>query len=526
MVESSTTMTDRAYLDNLSSLFRKHPGLALFIFIALIVTCFWIVGYGFQAANTMYSHDGLMVDSSSDASWEIAQGRFLQLVYWQIRGTISAPLLVNILAIVWLSIAMFFAIKLLGISKLSFIALAIGIAAINPANTYINATYTPWIDAYQLALCFSVAAVYISQVKNRIVLPSVLIAASLALYQNYITVYLFLLLAVLIKNLLCGLGLKESLVLLLKGCIVLLIGCVVYYCAWQIVLMATGEEVLSSYHGFDRIGNYEGISIFSLLKDTYCYPFEYISKPETFHPTVSGVLSLLFLVVAAIWIIVRAVQIRSARKTIVIIVALAVMPLAINCTYFVSKGVVHTLMLEPYCFLYIAGLAAIIDLPTAKIGKKEVRFQPMVSLLLCIIVFFNAVFANDAMLKKRFIYEATDSVVTRVCDRIEMTDGYQIGKTPVLFIGEFRNSPLFAKRNSALDSINGVGFYRTSITHEWSTDQWLQKIYGYNYKSANSDERKKVTDSDEIADMGVFPAEDSIRFIDGVLVVKIAEEKK
>ena len=71
----------------------------------------------------------------------------------------------------------------------------------------------------------------------------------------------------------------------------------------------------------------------------------------------------------------------------------------------------------------------------------------LLPLLLALILFDKTVFANQLYLKKELEIDSTLSVMTRVLDRLEQTEGYAVGETPVAMAGYVNASAINATVN-------------------------------------------------------------------------------
>src|SRR5699024_10970350 len=120
-------------------------------------------------------------------------------------------------------------------------------------------------------------------------------------------------------------------------------------------------------------------------------------------------------------------------------VAVALLPFALNISFFFSKGVQHRLMIYALALVYLmamqfeerAGSAAG---KTEGRGGKAVRCA--IAAALSVLLFSNTIYANTVYLKKTLETESFDMLMTRVLDRVEQVEGYVPGETPVAILGE------------------------------------------------------------------------------------------
>lgn len=65
---------------------------------------FGFAAHGYRFLHAAFSHDSLLI-YQDEAVVQTALGRFLQPVYWQLRGHICAPFLIGVLALLFLGLA-------------------------------------------------------------------------------------------------------------------------------------------------------------------------------------------------------------------------------------------------------------------------------------------------------------------------------------------------------------------------------------------------------------------------------------
>lgn len=204
------------------------------------------------------------------------------------------------------------------------------------------------------------------------------------------------------------------------------------------------------------------------------------------------------------------------------------MPLGMNCVYFVSKGTIHELMVHAYCFIDVYAIFITERaLSTAMEDNKwQARVKTALSDVFAAMVSFtllgNVVFANQLYLKKDLEWDATIGYMTRMLDRVEQLEGYVPKETPVAFVGNMMYSPLQAPREN-LDGfwrVTGAGT-QFSPTYVGTEAKYLQQVFGYPFKAANNlDEIKAL---EQVQNMPPFPQNGSVQMIDGTAVVKLSD---
>jgi len=484
-----------------------------------------------------YSHDSLdFIASYSERNWQISIGRYVQPVYWSIRGKIAAPLIVGLMSYLWLVPAVCIAADMFQLKSEVSRCLLSGIMTGSVALIATNATYIYLLDVFLFALLLNVLAAWTSvkaKGKWRFLTP-VLVALSLGLYQAYLQVYVV---AVMIWAVLEILDFGDGYLYQTMGsCLIsaayLVAGVALYYGTLMLVLKVTGIELSNNYNGLTGVMNYGGYDLVILLKETWMRPFEYLMKgigKDSGLVAIARCVLLAIGVVSTLYMVIKK-QFRTIAAG-VIFLALALLPLGMNLIYFASKGMMHDLMIYSYCFADIGALAvseravdfAFKNKGTNGFGLKAVRVVAcVVPIILSILIFDKAIYANQVYLKKKLEYDATQSMVVRVLDRLEQVDGYEAGETKVWFVGELNDSPIVLDRSGFSDVYRLTGTW-SSIAVTYYSRYWAycENILGYRL-SLYWDEPNAPLQ--EIAqEMPCFPKNGSIQMVDGIAIVKISE---
>ncbi len=488
-----------------------------------------LAAHAFRYFNFMVTHDSVMIHQS-DAAWQISLGRFLQPVYLLLRGELCAPFLIGLLSLVYIALAGFVVIRMLRLRSRWAMVLACGVLAANTTVTLTNATYFPWADINMAALLLGVCAVWLFQRYRYGFLPgAVLVTLSVALYQSYFQAAIILLMIVLVARLLDGEKYQRVLLAGLKGLAMLLIGLGLYYCAFRSVLYLTGISAFDGYNGIANVLDFSSVPFVRLLCETYLYGIRYFVGPIAVRPLLMTAVNALLFVGAAGGLVLLMIRRRlSAGAILVTCAVVALMPLGMNAVYFLSKGTFHELMVYSFFFLYVFALM-IFDrcadsLPQA--GKRgSGRLLLIVGCVLVSTVLTDSIiYANQAYMSRQLVYEESAAVMTRVLDRIEQTDGYVPGETPVALIGELNSSPLFAERDG-FEQISSIGVgmgYRAVLTYSDTVRWYFEQVLGYPIRILEGEELATLASLPEVAAMPAFPAADSCRVIDGTVVVRLA----
>lgn len=171
-----------------------------------------MVTHGFAFANLNLSHDSLSEFCAEDAvRWRIQLGRFVSPVVWKITGqSIVSPWLTGLLALLFISCAVYFTVRLFDVHRLIEIFLVSGIYATNISVISCIATYSHDLTADMLAMML--ASLSVLSWKNGCALKSIFwiivgsfsVGILLGLYQSYLSNVLVLVITYSILELLRG----------------------------------------------------------------------------------------------------------------------------------------------------------------------------------------------------------------------------------------------------------------------------------------------------------------------------------
>ena len=228
----------------------------------------------------------------------------------------------------------------------------------------------------------------------------------------------------------------------MKALFVLLTALLLYAAVYSLSLRLTGIQAQSAYNGLASVGKYDDLgSMLRLLGETYLYPFQYLFRPESHLPHVVSTLYL-FLLAVSFFELVQTAQRRcmDISRLLFLLAFTLLLPLGLNAVYFISKGITYALTF--YAFFLMAAL----PLMLLEYGGARLCLRYAVSFSFVIIYGCSLVFSSQLYTLRELEFRSTLSLVTRVLNRVELTDGYVAGETSVVFAGNLYNSPLLFKR--------------------------------------------------------------------------------
>lgn len=486
-----------------------------------------LVTHAFAFFNLSISHDSLDEFYSIETWAKANLGRFFYPIYISFtRGRIVLPWLIGILALCWISLVVYFIVKILGIEKATLVLLISGICVTNPTVYALTATYIHDLDADMFAMLLSVISVCLWNEAMRhsgtkgsflfLCLGAVILSISLGIYQSYISVAITLIMIVCIQRLLEQRNYKNILLQGVQGIAYILLAAILYIVEAKIFSEITGVNILNnnSYNGLGGLKKIFSGNFFDKFIGTYktfVETFENMILTSYPAKVFWSVPTMLFICIVTMFIIIIT---KNKWQNSVLTTLLAIfLPFGMNISYFISSGMVHMLMQYAVWMVLLLAVMLIQFLPEKRNIKKVMYCMVLVCGFLMITE--NIQTANTIYVKKELEYQSTLSYMTRVADRMEMQEEYIPGETPVLIIGKNIGEPKSGFERYSY--ITGVGI-NGSITYYDTYDAYFEYVLGRPINSIENDELKY---SSEVYTMPVFPDKNSIRMVEGTLVVKM-----
>ncbi len=547
----------------MNTLNKKLPQSKLNIVSILSTISFFLLAHGYRFSNLLFSHDSLNV-CEYKPEWELGIGRFMQPVLYVIRGVLGAPWLFSIISILWLSLSAVFVIKIFKIDSLWAVIATSGIMVCNNVITLSNATYIQWMDVYTLALFTAVLAAWlllkvddrkVIQIRNYI-LAAVLVAISMGLYQAYIGVTLgIIVFAYILKlsNSKTENSIKSLFLGIIKRCITILIGGILYFVLWKAILALSGISS-QNYFGMDESSSAKGYAY--ALYRTYKNVAIFFRRPSLYNTgsvigikiieSVIVIANILILAILGLYPIANYISCKKKQiisksegsiRLVLQYILLAILPFAVNFACFMTKGDEHDLMRYGMVMIYIYALIIICSIKSDK-EKWTIRTNTVLLICLSIVIWSNIVFSNQLYLKKSLQEEATNYKIGRLVEMVEKTAESANLERPykVILVGNASDNDYF---NDIKDTemLGGTGIYDSPITYGRTIGFYTNYMLGADmdvYLLDKDDNFYLVGDDEtnwnpspilnqELEDMSVFPSEDSVVNLKNYIVVKMSD---
>lgn len=494
---------------------------------AISVFVVGMLAHAYSYFALYHSHDSISCINRRDEAFQISLGRFLQPVYFELRGSLSVPWLYGALAMLWIALSVYLLVCIFEVKQSVSVVLLGALMSTGTMLAAANATYFSYTDIFMLAFLLSALAVWFTIRWRWGFLPGALcMTLSLGLYQCFVGSACGMLVMLFVLKVTRGDSLRDLCLFALRSVAMLLLGGLCYKLVLDGVLAATGVRLSNGYNGITGVGDYKGYSRMGLIVDAWRYAINTFLAPQTWHPQASAAATLALFAagLASLGMLLRRFSARLWRVALALL-AVGVLPFAANITYFVSKGMIHELMIYPLLLLpafCVILLDAAMGTGTAnRYVCGGVRWTTLCATLL--IVGCSIIYSNGAYLNKQLIFQATVSNMNRIIMTMESTEGYAVGKTPVAFVG-FMPATSAAMNRPGFESFRAVGMLnQMAVTYGQTEGEFMTYVMGYpvNWVSFETDVR--MEEDAAVAAMPSFPTQGYCRMIDGVLVVKLSD---
>ena len=356
-----------------------------------------------------------------------------------VRGGISAPWLTGALSLLFIALAAHLVIHLLRLRRPLWRGLACALMAVNQTVTLLNATYTQCVDVFMLSLLLSVLAVWLLERGGlpSFALGALSLAASLALYQSYVSVALGLMLLLFIDRALQGREAYPPRALFAwagKAAAMALLGAALYWGGMQLSLRLAGTALSQGYNSIAGALDFSLSQLPLLVGRTYWRFIRLLAIPDAAQPLRAVLMNGLLAALCAGLFVYRARRARPGKlNALLAAVAVALLPFALNISFFFSKGVQHRLMIYALALVYLMAMQ-FEDRAGSAAGKTDGRggkaVRCVIAAALSVLLFSNTIYANTVYLKKTLEAESFDMLMTRVLDRVEQVEGYVPARRP------------------------------------------------------------------------------------------------
>ena len=507
----------------------------------LATAAFSLVANAFAYFNLTPHHDAINYTLFFAGKWEIRLGRFLLPVWGKLMGDITIPWFTGLLSILFLSLTVWFCTEILNIRSKTGIILTAGFLSVNYSITELCGTYGYVLGAYTFALMLICAAVWVvknDRGKMAVFFAAALICISMGLYQAYITVGFTLFLILVMQQAASEDGLKTHIREWIRYVASFVIGGVLYFAIYKILLHFTGIAPANANNSISHLSNMDvrylvdgGILVYKNF-----FRFWFLGKtPSTWLIALVNLILIVTAVVAAVSRILKQKEARVGR-TLLFFSCVALFPLASMLMSLLMHNTDMNFHVNYAVFLFYPGCISLIEmnrpLSFSVIASENKQFigkhAAQVLCLACALVLFSFVrLSNEAYAVSKVIYDRAMTTATTIMVEMDATKGYFPGETEVVVIGRLDSDESSIISSKNIDYFKTLRVYKkVAITYPLTFERYF-RLMGHPI-NMNWRAESLITfyeNKPEVKEMPCYPAAGYCQMVDGRMVIKLAEEK-
>ena len=382
-------------------------------------------------------------------------------------------------------------------------------------------------DGYFLALMMCALAACLSCKGNRwyhYAVSGVCVCLSLAVYQAYLSFAGVLCICYLVTQILNGsMDAKASWKWIGKHIAVYGTAMAAYFVIWKLILAITGIQA-TDYQGINEVGTLHLATVLSGAVDSVKNLLLYFLEWNVLeHPiTLYAVLNMLFLLcffAIVIGAVIKSGVGKVAANVLTLLLCLAACIPMISVWRFLSDGVQYRpMMMHSASLLYILALV-LFDKWACK------RTSTAFGLLMALICFNCAVMANISYFYLDKCYERSYYMGSRIIERIEQVQDDDDGEIQsIAFVGNLANEvAIINTEQGQRIPLLGAGLEEHLLYDHAHAYLYICNTYGLELPAASHEDRQRIENTVVVQTMGVWPEEDSVKIVDGVLVIKLSD---
>lgn len=465
-------------------------------------------------------------------------GRWLLHYITDWTGWLDLQWLNGVMTILYLSLACVLVVRLLKIKSPAVGAFTGLLFMANPATAAL-VHFTYLADGFAFAVLLGTLAVFcVEKLANRggrmtvlgAALGAVLLCLSLAIYQSNLSLAAFLCIAILAR----AIFEHDSKLWQRAGAMLTMGvgGTLLYLASVKLIdVPMTDHAALNTMGSIDLAGSVEMLK-WLYLDSSHPY-MDLLTYPTTAGWQLLGWLGLLLFAGLVFLLVVHTRLWKRPLELVVLCAMMAAIPAAwwlINLLQ-PNAGVQNPLQANSSALMWPVLLAfgeyAAARLREAKrpAMPRAAQLAQWASWVCCALLAFHfTVFDNQYYTLTRLTYEKDQALYNRVLSRMEEQPEYQFGM-PLLIEGapeQAENSTPLAEFSSKINKYMSQYQPRSNL---YSDGQrlFLNQFLNADFQSVDRETSERILNSEEFAEMPLWPAEGSIRVIDGVMVMKCRE---
>lgn len=546
--------------DWIQQFLRKHKE-QVRVFTSTFLIGFLIHFYMFSNKMINYFEmNNILTPMSMDKGDTLAMGRWFLPVVSKLSSVYSMPAVNGLICLVCLSLIACMIVDVFGLKKRVPIVLCEGVIVSFPGvASYLS--YGVNTDVFCVALLLSVLSgwvLYRSACSvGGMILSAVVLCFCIGVYQPFMSVTIAVIFCMLYLQVWEeGKGFLTVLKQALRCLAALAAGFILYYLVMQIVTAVTGIA-MGDYHGINDMTSFTLKGIAKGGVYTYFYFLSYLFSMEYANfPLVvvfDGLAALLFLYFTIAGYRKFQKGAREKGSLVCQILLVVFLPIGVNASPFlmadrVGNGVDRYMMFS-MMLLFVLLLKLMDAMADAKAGagagtegersgsakskgdniRSVWRILPqwMTIAALTAVIWGNYYLCNQGYYRAEAMTKSTDSLLNRLAYRIESAEGWNPGMPVYLANCEALFNENCDTKVAAFDALTRVdGTEIKPWYNESAVVKYMQVYLNFPVNTIPEERKKEILASEEFAQMSVYPRENSMRMMDGVLVVKFGETEE
>lgn len=513
------------------------------------------VVFGFLTHMFMFTNKLPNADAMTSFYFDqnmVTSGRWFLTVVCGISSYYDLNWVIGFLSILYMAVTAVFVSEFFEVKTLT-VRVCIGALLVTfPALTATFA-YLYTADGYMLAFLLAVLAAYLTKkYKWGFAIGAVCLALSIGSYQAYLAATVLLCLFDMIRMCFTNESIQKIWSRGWRYFVMGVSGGVLYYIILKVCLSVQGKE-LDTYQGINSMGTISLQTLPGMFVDAY-YDFAAFALKGNIFITngfslVCVVLLTVVVCVTAVFCYIKSKAFKRWYQTLLLLLFTLLIPFGTNVIFFMSSEVTFHLLMRMQWVLFPVFAVVLsevwsvtrddkmqkTDEATAdrnssgtgcENGRKKTRCNiPLIVAALGAFASLGLSYQfilmdNIAYFNMNERYEKTYAYCLRLVDRIEQTEGYEQGM-PIAMIGVVDESkyPATDITGDVTSRISGT----TGDILVYKGEQYAAFMQHYMNVTINpvvGEEIVEIYNSPEYREMDSFPAEDSIRIVDGVMYIK------
>lgn len=355
-------------------------------------------------------------------------------------------------------------------------------------------------------------------------MSAVFTALAIGIYQSYLGFIIGLAIMLPILQLLRGEKIKEVLIDILYSMIGVGLGVIVYYGMVQISLRVI-QVTMASYKGANEVGILSVIKALpNTILETYQTFFSYfwgekIIKNANYG---RGIFYTILFGFSILVLTVKMIKLKEDRikRIFLILVGLILVPIGLDIVeIIVPTANVYILM----CYQYTLILVFCISL--LELRKESMLLSKLFIIGSILIICWTYYLADNASYTAiKITQNQAQATANRIVDRIEQHPEYKQGMK-LCIVGHVNNENLMNKLPVYTGTYGGLTnkpiFHGTWDGERGTWIKFFNTYLGFLYEVCSQKEYEEIISSEQFEKMKVYPEEDSVKVINGIMVVKL-----